>query len=184
MTILLVPAVWFRSERLRPLHTLLFFPAALAAFLVLFYLVHALNVLLPFVHAALGYYRPRYVDALLSLLWFVVLALGVLVVNLVARAFVDPLANYMYMFDPEAAGILVVLWDLIRIPLLYELPLLPLLAPVLLAMVAAQRALEHLVGGTRGRGSQRERGPSESSVRSPASDRGEAADPRTVDFPS
>lgn len=61
-----------------------------------------------------------------------------------ARAFVDPLANYMYFFDPEGAGILVALWDLIGIPVLYELPLLPMLAPVLLLMVAIHHGIERL----------------------------------------
>ncbi|QBR74939.1 YwaF family protein [Microbacterium sediminis] len=169
VTILLVPAMWFRPDPasrwrfwVRPLHTLLFFPGALAGFLVLFspaaeytelpvfhentlfYLVHALNVVLPFVHAALGYYRPRYRDALLSLVWFAIVALGVLAITLFARAFVDPAANYMYFFDPMGAGILVVLWDLIGIPVLYELPLVPILAPVLLLMCAIHHGIEAL----------------------------------------
>lgn len=169
VTILLVPAMWFRPDPsnrwlfwVRPLHTLLFFPGALAAFLVLFspaaeytelpvlhtntlfYLVHALNVVLPFVHSALGYYRPRYRDALLSLVWFFIVAMGVLAITLFARAFVDPAANYMYFFDPMGAGILVFLWDLISIPVLYELPLIPLLAPVLLLMCVIHHGIEAL----------------------------------------
>lgn len=169
VTILLVPAMWFRPDPrrrwlfwVRPLHTLLFFPGTLAAFLVLFspaaeytelpvlhtntlfYLVHALNVVLPFVHSALGYYRPRYRDALLSLVWFTIVAMGVLAITVFARAFVDPAANYMYFFDPMGAGILVFLWELIGIPVLYELPLVPILAPVLLLMCAMHHGVEAL----------------------------------------
>lgn len=184
VTIRLVPSVWLRSgpnhspvrgnrntrrsvsvdrllcvkaQALHALHTLIFFPGTLAAFLVLFspaveytgeplwsmvtlfYVVHGLNVLIPFVDCALVYYRPRYRDALLSLVWFTVVGLVVLGVTTFARAFVDPRANSMYLFDPEGAGILEFLWDIIGVPVLYELPLLPLLAPVLLAMVAAHR---------------------------------------------
>lgn len=167
VTFLLIPAMWLKpdpSKRwlfwVRPLHTLAFFPGTLAAFLVLFspaaeytelpifhtntffYLVHALNVLLPFVHSALGYYRPRYRDALLSLVWFLIVAIGVLAITVFARTFVDPAANYMYFFDPMGAGILVFLWDLIGIPVLYELPLVPILAPVLLLMVAIHHGIE------------------------------------------
>lgn len=68
-----------------------------------------------------------------------------LAVTVFARAFVDPLANDMYFFDPEGAGILVLLWDLIGIPVVYELPLLPMLAPVLL-MVAIHHGIERAAG--------------------------------------
>jgi uncharacterized membrane protein YwaF len=163
VTILLVPAMLAtRQWWARPLHSLVFFPGALAAFLALvspgaqyeghvlwsmnslFYVVHGLNVVLPVTHAALGGYRPRWRDAALSLVWFTVLGLLVLPITLFARAFVDPAANYMYVFDPEGAGILVVLWKLIHTPVLYELPLLPILYPVLLLMVALQRGFERL----------------------------------------
>ena len=163
VTFLLVPAMLAtRQWWAHPLHTLLFFPGALAAFLALaspgaqyeghvlwsmnslFYVVHGLNVVLPFTHAALGGYRPRWRDAALSLVWFTILGLLVLPITLFARAFVDPAANYMYVFDPEGAGILVLLWKLIHVPVIYELPLLPILYPVLLLMVAIQRGLERL----------------------------------------
>jgi len=169
VTFLLIPAMAVKPDPsnpwlfwLRPLHTLLFFPGAVAGFLVLFspaaeytelpvlhtntlfYLVHALNVMLPFVHSALGRYRPQYRDALLSLVWFFIVSMGVLAVTVFARAFVDPAANYMYFFDPMGAGILVLLWDLIGIPVLYELPLIPILAPALLLMVAIHHAIEAL----------------------------------------
>ncbi|WP_181158439.1 YwaF family protein [Leucobacter massiliensis] len=164
-TILLVPAMLVRSGPgaawwVRPLHALLFFPGALAGFLALcapsaeyigapllsvgalFYLVHGLNVVLPFAHAGLGYYRPRWRDAALSLVLFTVLAVALFLVTLLARAFVDPRANYMYFFDPEGSAILEALWRLIGVPFVYELPLIPLLYPVLLLMVAGHRAVE------------------------------------------
>ncbi|MBO9577171.1 MAG: YwaF family protein [Microbacteriaceae bacterium] len=165
-TFLLIPAMLATKRQwwAHPLQTLLFFPGALAAFLALvapgkeyegdgfwvmgtlFYAVHGLNVLLPFVHAGLGLYRPRWRDAALSLVWFTILALGVLVATLLCRAFVDPAANYMYFFDPEGSGILVLLWNLIGIPVVYEIPLLFILYPVLLGFVAAQRGIERLPG--------------------------------------
>jgi hypothetical protein len=171
VTILLVPAMLAtRQWWAHPLQSLLFFPGALAGFLALaspgagymgtqvwsmgslFYVVHGLNVVIPFALAALGLYRPRWRDAALSLVWFTILALAVLGITVFARAFVDPKANYMYFFDPEGAGILDVLWNAIRIPLLYELPLLPILYPVLLLMVAIQRGFERLALAARRRG--------------------------------
>ena len=173
VTFLLIPGVWLtpKAKRIgwmvRPLHALLFFPGALAGFLAvcspaaeytgmplwhmntLFFTVHALNVVLPMLHASLGYYRPTVKDALLSLVWFFVGAMGVLAITLFARAFVDPGANYMYFFDPEGAGILETLWGLIGIPVLYEVPLLPILAPVLIGMVGLHRLVEKLARAIR-----------------------------------
>ncbi|MCL2463763.1 MAG: YwaF family protein [Micrococcales bacterium] len=163
VTFLLVPGMLATKQWwARPLHTLLFFPGSLAALLALaapgaeyighplwsmnswFYVIHGLNFVLPLLHAGLGGYRPRWRDPLLSLVWFTILAMVVLGITVFARAVVDPKANYMYFFDPEGSGILVVLWHLIHIPVLYELPLLPILYPVLLAMCAVQRGFERL----------------------------------------
>lgn len=60
----------------------------------------------------------------------------------------------MYLFDPEGAGILVLQWDLIGIPVLYELPLLPILAPALLGMVAVHHGIERLAAAVRSAGSR------------------------------
>jgi uncharacterized membrane protein YwaF len=158
VTFLLVPAVWFRHGWwVRPLHALLFFPGAVAGFAALaspgdgyagmpllhmntlFYVVHGLNWVLPVLLVSLGYYRPTVRDAVMSLGTFVALGLAVLPITLAERVWVDPGANYFYMFDPEGAGVLVALWDLIGIPFVYELPLLPLVLPVLLLQVGLHR---------------------------------------------
>ncbi|MCL2515276.1 MAG: YwaF family protein [Microbacteriaceae bacterium] len=162
-TILLVPAMLADRQRwAHPLQTLLFFPGAVAGILALaspgtsymgthvwsmgslFYVVHGFNAAIPFTFAALGLYRPRWRDAALSLVWFTILGMIVLGITVLARAFVDPHANYMYFFGPEGAGILVLLWNAIRIPMVYELPLLPIIYPVLLLVLVVQRGLERL----------------------------------------
>lgn len=165
VTFLLTPAVWARRGWwLRPLRTLLFFPGAAAAFLALaspaveyldqpvwsmnslFYVVHALNVVVPCLMVSLGLYRPTLKDVPLSVVWFFALAMAVLPVTVALRAWVDPASNYFFFFDPEGAGILVLLWDLIGIPVLYQLPLLVLILPVLLVQYGLYRGVVALTG--------------------------------------
>ena len=137
MTFLAAPAVWFDW---RPLRMIVYFPGVLGGFLALvspaeiyqgrdfislntlFYVVHALNVVIPVLMGSIGLYRPTARDAGLAMVSFFALAMIVLLVTLVLRAVLVPLPNYFYFFDPEGAGILVVLYDLIPIPIVYELP--------------------------------------------------------------
>ena len=154
-------AVWFgsgsRGRRFwRAVRALMVFPGSLAGTLALvspaaiyegqpvwslstlFYVVHGLNAVIPTLLVSLGVFRPRITDALLSILWFFALAIAVLPITLLARTIVDPAANYMYLFGPEDAEILVMLWNLMPIPVVYELPLLILIAPVFVIMWAVQ----------------------------------------------
>jgi uncharacterized membrane protein YwaF len=164
---LLIPGVWLQRGRLlRPLRAMLFFPGTVAAFLALcspaaeyltpiptffswttlFYVVHSLNVIVPVLMVSLGFYRPRLRDAFLSLAWFVVVAMIVLPITVGLRAWVNPTSNYFYFFDPEGAGILVMLWDWIGIPVLYQAPLLPIILPVLLLVFGIYRGVVKAAG--------------------------------------
>jgi uncharacterized membrane protein YwaF len=154
VSFLLLPAVLTNA---RPLQVLCFFPGAAAGFLAFFsaapmywdhpvasaktffFVAHGLNFVVPAVMATLGVYRPTARDAVRSLGYTVVLALVVLPVTLLLRAVADPGANYMYVFDPEGAPILELFHHLIPVPLLYELPLLVAVAPVLLLQAALYR---------------------------------------------
>jgi uncharacterized membrane protein YwaF len=140
--------VWFDFK---PLRSVAFFPGAIAGILALvsaapsywqaelwdpkslFWVAHEMNAVVPFLLASLGMFRPTIRQALLSMLWVTVLGLIVLPITLALRAWVDPAANYFYVFDPEGAGILEVLRDLIRIPILYVLPLPIIVLPIAIA---------------------------------------------------
>lgn len=111
----------------------------LLSFKTLFFVAHALNAVLPVLLVSLGVYRPTYRDALLAPAWTVALALLVLPVTVALRTWVDPGANYMYVFGPEDAAILAFFHDLIGVPLLYEVPLLVAAAPLFLGQVALHR---------------------------------------------
>jgi uncharacterized membrane protein YwaF len=162
MTVLAIPAVWFDW---RPLRTVVYFPGVLGGFLALcspaaiyqgqpvlslmtfFYAAHALNVVIPILLGSLGLYRPRPRDAALAFPYFLVLAAGVFLLTLAFRAWLDPKANYFYFFDPEGAGILVALHDLIHIPVLYELPAITLATGVFYGQYGL-----HRLGGVVARG--------------------------------
>lgn len=166
VSFVLVPTV---LTRFRPLHAFCFFPGAAAGFLTLFsanpmywghpvwsaktffFVAHGLNVLVPALMASLRLYRPTAKDAVLSVGYTIVVALLVLPVTLLLRAAVDPGANYMYVFDPEGAPILVLFHTLIPVPLLYELPLLVAVLPLLMLHVAAYRASSFVARRVTGR---------------------------------
>ena len=154
VSFLLLPAVLFDLKRLQ---VLCYFPGAAAGFLAFFsaapmywnhpvlsaktffFVAHGLNFVIPALLSSLGVYRPTAKDAVRSLGYTVVLALVVLPVTLLLRAVADPGANYMYVFDPEGAPILVLFHDLIPVPLVYELPLLVAVLPILLLQFAMYR---------------------------------------------
>jgi hypothetical protein len=168
-TILLIPGVWFRRGWfVGPLKALLFFPGAAAAFLALaspaaeylnqpiwswnswFFLIHALNVVVPCLLVSLGFYRPRLVDALWGVLWFFVVAMAVLPVVAILRFGLGYSANYYFFFDPEGADIFQILWDnLGGIPVLYQLPLLVLIIPVFVGMYYLYRLVARCCGEPR-----------------------------------
>ncbi len=151
----LVPTV---LSRFRPLQAFCFFPGSVAGFLTFFsaapmyfghpllsaktffFVAHGLNFVVPALMASLRIYRPTAKDAVLSVGYAAAVGLLVLPVTLLLRALVDPGANYMYVFDPEGAEILMLFHRLIPVPLVYLLPLLVAVTPVLLLQVAAHRA--------------------------------------------
>ncbi|GAA1872914.1 hypothetical protein [Myceligenerans crystallogenes] len=157
----------------RPLRVLMFFPGVIAGALALasagplywghpvwdpktfFWVAHALNAVIGCLIASLGLYRPTYRDAVLALPYTVALAGCVLPVTLLLRATVEPGANYFFVFDPEGAGILELLHTMIPVPILYEVPLLPVVLPVFLLQVAVFRALSRIrpAGSPAGSGS-------------------------------
>ena len=133
----------------RPLRAVAFYPGAVAGLATLvsaapweqghslfdvktcFWVAHALNAIVPFLLVSLGLYRPTARQVPASIGWVVVVGLVVILpVTLALRAWFDPAANYFYLFDPEGADILVLLWEWIRVPILYVLPLLVLVLPV------------------------------------------------------
>ncbi len=166
MTFLAVPAVWFeRGWWVHPARTLLFFPGSASGFLAmvtpaaeyldqplwsmnsLFYVVHGMNVVVPVLMTSLGIYRPRFKDTGLSLVWFFALAMTTaLPAVAVLRTWVEPRTNYFFFFDPEGAGIFQVLWDLIGVPVVYQVPLLALIWPVLALLFAIYRGVVAITG--------------------------------------
>lgn len=156
MSFVMLPAV---LKDVRALHALVFFPGALAGFLTWFsaqpfyyeqhlldpklgfFVAHGLNFVVPALLATLGIYRPTAADALRSLGYVVVLGLAVILpITLLLRALVDPGANYFYMFGGEGAGILDAFHRLIPVPVLYEVPILVVITPVLLGQWGLYRA--------------------------------------------
>jgi hypothetical protein len=111
-----------------------------------FYSGHAFNVALGILLASLGLFIPSYKEALKGFFYFVVLALSILVLDLVLRSVLDPHANYFYFFDPEGAGILEALHKLIPVPIVYELPILPLALGIFAVQAGAYRWVKRLFG--------------------------------------
>ncbi|MDR0959976.1 MAG: YwaF family protein [Propionibacteriaceae bacterium] len=91
-----------------------------------FYGTHGINVIVSILLATLGLYIPSFKEAARITFWFVVgLCLPIFFLDVVGRAFIDPTINYFYFFDPEGAGILVALHNLIPITFVYEMPIVP-----------------------------------------------------------
>ncbi|MCL1906939.1 MAG: YwaF family protein [Propionibacteriaceae bacterium] len=149
MSWLLPLAVWFEW---RPLRAAVFFPGALAGIAALysaapsywqynlfdlhtfFWVSHGFNAVIPFLMASLQLYRPRLIDSVLSAVYIIVLALLVLPITLILRTWVDSGANYFYVFDPEGAEILELFFNWIKVPVIYEIPLLILVTPLMMGM--------------------------------------------------
>jgi len=154
MSWLMPITVWFDFK---PLRSVAFFPGALAGILALFsaapsywlaplwdpkslfWVAHEMNAVVPFLLASLGFFRPTAIRALLSLVWLTILGFATLPITLALRAWVDPGANYFYLFNPEGASILELFYNKIRIPILYVLPLPLLVIPVVLAQWGVYR---------------------------------------------
>jgi uncharacterized membrane protein YwaF len=100
---------------------------------------HGLNVVIGALIACLGLYRPGYREAFRTLAVFGVLAGAMALVNATLRWTLVPQANYFYFFDPEGADILVALHDLVGLPVIYLLPIAPLVVGALLLQAAIFR---------------------------------------------
>jgi uncharacterized membrane protein YwaF len=162
LTSWLMPVItWFDNKALR---SVAFFPGAIAGLATLvsatpaeqghplldprsfFWVAHEMNAIVPFLMVSLGLFQPRLRQVLGSVGWLAVIGLGaVLPITLALRAWVDPGANYFYLFAPEGAAILDVFWNLIPLPVLYLVPLVLVILPVLYLEYAVCR----LLGGTR-----------------------------------
>ena len=157
-------AVWFDW---RPLRTIVFFPGSVAGIAALFsaapmywqyplfdghtlfWVSHGLNAVIPALLASLKMFRPRLKDAPLSALFVFLLALVVLPITLGLRTWVDGGANYFYVFDPEGAVVLEFFHNLIPVPVIYLVPLLIAVIPVMVGQygiyrVAHRRYLQQL----------------------------------------
>jgi uncharacterized membrane protein YwaF len=165
---LLLPAWYFDW---RPLRTFCFFPGVLTGILTLtspvpvyighplwslesigFYGVHSMNAILGILLVSLGLYRPTYREAWKALAYLIGLAVVVIFpLDLAFRAWVDPGANYFYLFDPESADILAAAHDLLPVPLLYILTLTPVAAGGFLAEAWVYRTGHRLLERRRGR---------------------------------
>ncbi|MCL1898149.1 MAG: YwaF family protein [Micrococcales bacterium] len=117
-----------------------------------FYGVHAVNAVLGTLLVTLAFYQPNWRDAFKAVGYVAVLTLMIFPLNLAMRAWIDPATNYFYIFDPENAQILQMIYDLLPVPLLYVLLLSPIavggfLAINLIHWLAAKRfgsPLRHL----------------------------------------
>jgi uncharacterized membrane protein YwaF len=92
-----------------------------------YYGIHGLLAIAGAGIVSLGLYRPQYRDIPVALLLMLSLVLISHLVNAVFR--VSDLAsnaNYFFTFDPQGTMILTTLWRLLPIPLVYELPLIPI----------------------------------------------------------
>ncbi|MCL1898853.1 MAG: YwaF family protein, partial [Micrococcales bacterium] len=91
-----------------------------------FYGVHATNAILGTLLVTLAFYQPSWRDAFKSVGYVVIVTLIVFPLDLAMRAWVDPATNYFYLFDPENALILQMIYNLLPVPLLYVLLLSPI----------------------------------------------------------
>jgi uncharacterized membrane protein YwaF len=157
----LIPAYFFDWAWLR---TFCFFPGTLTGILTLtspvpvyighplvsleaigFYGVHSMNAILGFLLVSLGFYQPSFRRAFEALGFLVALAACVIFpLDLFFRAFIDPGANYFYLFDPESADILAAAHNLLPVPLIYMLLLTPVALAGFLLEAAAYRTIHHL----------------------------------------
>jgi len=166
---MLIPAYWLRgsSKWLQSFRALLFYPGAVAAFMALlapaqeylnqplfsmntlFYFIHLGNVLLCLMLVVLGFHTPTIRGALGSLVTFFAIGMLVFPITLAIRHFIDPAANYYFSFDPAGSDVFELLFGVIPIPLVYQLPLLLLVIPVLLLQYGIYRLISNIAARRR-----------------------------------
>jgi hypothetical protein len=111
-----------------------------------FYGVHSVNAVLGVLLATLGFYTPRYRDAFRATGHLLLLATLILPLDIAFRAWLDPGANYFYLFDPEGAAILIAVHDLVPIPYVYMVLLTPVALAGCLCLGAVYQGLSRLTG--------------------------------------
>ncbi|MDR1807050.1 MAG: YwaF family protein [Propionibacteriaceae bacterium] len=111
-----------------------------------FYGVHSMNAILGVLLATLGLYTPRYRDAFRAVGHLLLLATAILPLDLAFRAWLDPNANYFYLFNPEGAAILIALHNLVPIPYVYMVLLTPVALGGCLLLGVIYKALSRLLG--------------------------------------
>jgi len=161
---MLIPAYWLRghSKWLQSFRALLFYPGVVAAFMALlapaqeyldrplfsmntlFYFIHLGNVLLGIMLVVLGFHTPTIRGALGSMVTFFVIGMLVFPITLGIRHFIDPAANYYFSFDPAGSEVFELMWGLIPIPLVYQLPFLAMVIPVLLLQYGIYKLISNI----------------------------------------
>ena len=93
-----------------------------------FYFTHMLIIICGLSLATLGFYRPRPKDLPGIAGTFLMLGFGALLVDLLLRHTVCPLANYFFVYGGDVdISILNLFWKWLPVPFLYEMPALLIL---------------------------------------------------------
>jgi len=94
-----------------------------------FYVTHMFVLIGSPVIALMGFYKPRFKDIPFTLVWTLMITTVIFGFNMLLRiANVFDKANYFFCVEPLKDSPLELLWSLIPVPLLYLLPLFPILA--------------------------------------------------------
>ncbi|MCL2846669.1 MAG: YwaF family protein [Firmicutes bacterium] len=94
-----------------------------------FFIIHTLLIALPIAFIVCGWYRPKLRDALPAAIMLLLTGLGVYIISVIfnhIELFTHGLANYMYTVYPSGQPILQWIFDIIPIPFVFGLPLIPL----------------------------------------------------------
>lgn len=109
-----------------------------------YYGFHGLVLALAISFGTLKAYRPEWRDIPGVLLVLALLALPVHGVNMLLRASVYPEANYFYTYGLEGNPVMEGLWGLLPAPLVYELPLFPVMGILCAAIILLFRMGEKI----------------------------------------
>ena len=110
-----------------------------------FYGVHSMNAVMSILLAVFGLYKPKYRDAVRAIIYLLLLATLVLFLDIAMRAWIDPNVNYFYIFSPEGAGILAMLYNILPIPFLYIFLVVPIALVGVPLVLVVYRGIERLV---------------------------------------
>ena len=92
-----------------------------------FFIIHVNLIAVPFAMVACGWYKLRLKDSIFAATMFYIMGAILLIINLFLAAVNWPgdHTNYVFIMGPKGFPVLQQLFDLIPVPLLYILPLLP-----------------------------------------------------------